>query len=116
LGLAQLRQLEGFNNKRRELVAHYFKVFATDPPCALPARAYPALRAKDVVLKLQQDHSTDISDDKQPELASAVQRVTLSAWQIDSAGDLGNKEEIAVLYDVFHTAVGEILGLYGATH
>ena len=40
----------------------------------------------------------------------------MSAWQIDSAGDLGNKEKIAVLYEVFHTAVGEILGLYGAGH
>ena len=77
---------------------------------------YPALRAKDVVLKLQQDHGHDIPDDRQPELTSAVQRTTLSAWQIDSAGDLGNKEKIAVLYDVFHTAVGDILGLYGATH
>jgi Cu/Ag efflux protein CusF len=76
---------------------------------------YPALRAKDVVLKLQQDHGTDISDDKRAQLTSAVQQVMLSAWQIDSAGDLGNKEKIAVLYDVFHTAVGEILGLYG-TH
>jgi Cu/Ag efflux protein CusF len=77
---------------------------------------YPALRAKDVVLKLQQDHGTDISDDKRPQLTSAVQQVMLSAWQIDAAGDLGNKEKIAVLYDVFHTAAGEILGLYGATH
>jgi len=40
LGLAQLRQLGGFNTKRRELVAHYFKCFATHPPCMLPARAY----------------------------------------------------------------------------
>ena len=77
---------------------------------------YPTLRAKDVALKLQQDHGTDISDDKQPELTSAVQRVTLSAWQIDAAGDLGNKEKISVLYEVFHAAVGEILGLYDATH
>jgi Cu/Ag efflux protein CusF len=77
---------------------------------------YPALRAKDVVLKLQQDHGTDISADKRPQLTSAVQQVMLSAWQIDAAGDLGNKDKIAVLYDVFRTAVGEILGLYGATH
>lgn len=77
---------------------------------------YPALRAKDVVLKLQQDHGTDLSDDKRPQLTSAVQQVMLSAWQIDAAGDLGNKDKIARLYDVFHTAVGEILGLYGATH
>jgi hypothetical protein len=77
---------------------------------------YPALRAKDVALKLQQDHGHDISDDKQPDLTSAVQRLTLSAWQIDSAGDLGNKERIAVLYDAFQRAAGEILGLYGSTH
>jgi Cu/Ag efflux protein CusF len=77
---------------------------------------YPALRVKDAVLKLQQDHGHDIPEDKQPELTSAVQRTTQSAWQIDSAGDLGNKEKIAVLYEVFHTAVGDILGLYGAGH
>jgi Cu/Ag efflux protein CusF len=77
---------------------------------------YPALRAKDVALKLQQEHGHDISDDRQADLTSAVQRLTLSAWQIDAAGDLGNKERIAVLYDAFDTAVGEILGLYGATH
>ena len=43
-----------------------------------------------------------------------MQRLTLSAWQIDSAGDLGNKEKIAVLYEMFHNAVADILGLYGA--
>jgi Cu/Ag efflux protein CusF len=77
---------------------------------------YPALRAKDVALKLQQDHHNDIPDSSQPELTSAVQQLTLSAWQIDSAGDLGNKEKIAVLYGVFHTAVGDVLGLYGVSH
>ena len=82
----------------------------------LGALWYPALRAKDIVLKLQQDHGRDITEDKQPQLTSAVEQVTLSAWQIDSAGDLGNKEKIAALYDVFFSAVGEILGLYGATH
>jgi Cu/Ag efflux protein CusF len=82
----------------------------------LGALWYPTLRAKDVVLKLQQDHGTDIADDQRPQLTSAVQQVMLSAWQIDSAGDLGNKEKIARLYDVFHAAVREILGLYGGTH
>jgi Cu/Ag efflux protein CusF len=77
---------------------------------------YPALRAKDVALKLQQDYGRDISDDRQADLTSAVQRLTQSAWQIDSAGDLGNKERIAVLYDAFQGAAGEIVGLYGATH
>jgi hypothetical protein len=77
---------------------------------------YPALRVKDVALKLQRNHANDIADSRQAQLTGAVQQVTLSAWQIDSAGDLGNKEKIAVLYDAFHAAVGEILGLYGAAH
>jgi dTDP-4-amino-4,6-dideoxygalactose transaminase len=38
LGLAQLKQLESFNAKRRQLVAHYFATMHTDPPCLLPAR------------------------------------------------------------------------------
>jgi len=38
VGVGQLPLLEGFNAKRRELVAHYFQHFATDPACLLPAR------------------------------------------------------------------------------
>jgi dTDP-4-amino-4,6-dideoxygalactose transaminase len=38
IGLSQLRQLEGFNDKRRELVARYFERMNSDPPCLLPAR------------------------------------------------------------------------------
>jgi len=77
---------------------------------------YPALRAKDIALKLQQDHVTEIQDTKRPELSSAVQRMTAAAWQIDSAGDLGNKQKIALFYDAFHAAVGDILSRYGAAH
>jgi len=38
IGLSQLRQLEGFNDKRRQLVARYFERLRTDPACLLPAR------------------------------------------------------------------------------
>lgn len=38
VGLGQLKQLDGFNTKRRALAAHYFEHFHTDPPCLLPAR------------------------------------------------------------------------------
>ena len=38
IGLSQLKQLEGFNDKRRALVARYFERMKTDPPCLLPAR------------------------------------------------------------------------------
>lgn len=38
IGLGQLPLLDGFNARRRELVAHYFKHFDTDPACVLPAQ------------------------------------------------------------------------------
>lgn len=38
VGLGQLRQLDGFNAKRRALANHYFGHLHTDPPCLLPAR------------------------------------------------------------------------------
>lgn len=41
VGLGQLAQLDGFNAKRRELVAHYFECFDTEPACLLPSRGHP---------------------------------------------------------------------------
>jgi hypothetical protein len=41
LGLAQLGRLDAWCAKRRELVDKYFATFKTDPPCVLPARAWP---------------------------------------------------------------------------
>ena len=38
VGVGQLPLLDGFNARRRELVAHYFTHFDTDPACLLPAR------------------------------------------------------------------------------
>jgi hypothetical protein len=38
IGLSQLKQLEGFNDKRRQLVRRYFERLKTDPACLLPAR------------------------------------------------------------------------------
>ncbi len=38
VGLGQLRQLDGFNARRRELVARYFERFPAAPSCLLPRR------------------------------------------------------------------------------
>jgi dTDP-4-amino-4,6-dideoxygalactose transaminase len=38
IGLSQLKQLEDFNGKRRQLVARYFERLSSDPPCRLPER------------------------------------------------------------------------------
>jgi hypothetical protein len=36
IGVSQLKQLEGFNAKRRQLVPHYLERLKTEPPCLLP--------------------------------------------------------------------------------
>jgi dTDP-4-amino-4,6-dideoxygalactose transaminase len=38
VGLGQLRRLEEFNTRRRELVARYFELWRSDPPVRLPER------------------------------------------------------------------------------
>ena len=38
VGLGQLRRLEAFNSRRRELAARYFALWGEDPPLRLPAR------------------------------------------------------------------------------
>ena len=38
VGLGQLRQLEAFNARRRELAMHYFELWGEDPPLVLPPR------------------------------------------------------------------------------
>ena len=61
----------------------------------LGALWYPAIRAKDVALALEQSHANEIPEGERPEMTSAVRRLTMAAWQIDAAGDLGNKERFA---------------------
>jgi Cu/Ag efflux protein CusF len=74
---------------------------------------YPAIGAKDVALALEENHTNDVSQADRAKLASAVKRLTLAAWQIDAAGDLGNKERLLPLYRDFSAAIAEIKAVYG---
>ena len=47
-------------------------------------------------------------------MASAVRRLTMAAWQIDAAGDLGNKERVLPLYRDFSAAIADIESIYGS--
>jgi len=42
-----------------------------------------------------------------------VKRLTLAAWQIDAAGDLGNRERLLPLYRDFSAAIADIQTIYG---
>ncbi len=74
---------------------------------------YPTLRAKDVAVALEENHVSDIAEAQHPKMASAVKRLTLAAWQIDAAGDLGNKERLLPLYRDFASAIADIESAYG---
>jgi Cu/Ag efflux protein CusF len=75
---------------------------------------YPAIGAKEVALALEENHISEVSEDQRPKMASAVKRLTMAAWQIDAAGDLGNKERLLPLYQDFAAAISEIESVYGS--
>jgi hypothetical protein len=75
---------------------------------------YPAIGAKDVALALEENHITEVPEAQRPELASAVKRLTMAAWQIDAAGDLGNKERLLPLCRDFASAIADIESIYGS--
>ena len=75
---------------------------------------YPAIGAKDVALALEENHISEITQDKRPKMTSAVKRLTMAAWEIDAAGDLGNKERLLPLYRDFSAAVADIESIYGS--
>ena len=76
---------------------------------------YPAIGAKDVALALEEKHMNELPEAQRPKMVSVVRRLTLAAWQIDAAGDLGNKERLLPLYRDFSAAIADIQALYG-TH
>ena len=65
------------------------------------------------VLALEQNHINELPEAERPKLASAVRRLTLAAWRIDSAGDLGNRELLLPLHRDFSAAVADIQAIYG---
>ena len=74
---------------------------------------FPALVAKNVGLALQEKFEAGMSEADRGKMASAVKQLTVVAWQIDAAGDLGNAQQIHLLRDQFEVAVGQIQALYG---
>lgn len=74
---------------------------------------YPALNTKDAGLELEDKYTTGLNAGQKGQLASAVKQLTVVAWQIDAAGDLGNAEQLHVLRDQFDAAVKGVLAVYG---
>ena len=66
------------------------------------------------LLALEEGHINEAPEAQRTNMRSAVKRLTFAAWQIDAAGDLGNKEKLLPLYKDFSAAVAEIQMIYGA--
>ncbi len=77
---------------------------------------FPAIGAKDVALALEENHLDELPDNQRPRMASAVKQLTVVSWQIDAAGDLGNKEKLTALHEQFAAAVADIQALYASAH
>jgi Cu/Ag efflux protein CusF len=73
---------------------------------------FPALGAKTVAIALEVSHSRALTPAARMQLSSAVRQLTTTAWQIDSAGDLGNKERLLELQRDFLGAVSKIQTVY----
>jgi Cu/Ag efflux protein CusF len=78
----------------------------------LSAVWYPAIGAKDVALALE-ENINNLPEAQRARMASAVKRLTLAAWQIDAAGDLGNRERLLPLFRDFSAAIEDIQKVYG---
>jgi Cu/Ag efflux protein CusF len=75
---------------------------------------YPAIGAKEVALALEENHLSEIPEAQRLKMESAVKQLTMAAWQIDAAGDLGNKERLIPLYRDFAAAIADIESAYGS--
>ena len=74
---------------------------------------FPALRAKDIALALEEGHLNGLPPTQRPRMQSAVKRLTLAAWKIDAAGDFGYRQLLVALYEDFSETIEEIQSLYG---
>jgi hypothetical protein len=78
----------------------------------LTAVWFPAIGAKDVALELEEHHLGDLPVARRAAMISAVERLMRAAWQIDAAGDLGNRERLIEINREFAAAAAEIHSLY----
>jgi hypothetical protein len=71
----------------------------------------PALRAKDLALALE-GRLAAMTDEKQVQARRATRHLVRSAWMLDAYGDLGNRERVRTVYQVFHSSVRDIEAVF----
>ena len=71
----------------------------------------PAFQAKDIAVALE-PHLAHLPAEKRDAGAPALTRVVRTAWLLDAAGDVGNREQIEAVYTAFTAAVGDALAAF----
>ncbi len=71
----------------------------------------PALDAKNLAVALEL-HVEEAPAERRASLKWALRQLVRSAWLLDDYGDLGNKEEVYMAYDLFDEAVEAIRSVY----
>jgi hypothetical protein len=74
----------------------------------------PAMRSKNLALALLDDHLNEIPDRERPVAQSAVYRLLLAAWQIDTLGDLGDQGRILTVHAAFTAAIADLNKAYAS--
>ncbi len=64
----------------------------------------PALQAKDLALQIQSQQGGS----RQDALEASVKQIVLSAYQLDTYGDLGDGEKVQDAYRIFSAAVSQL--------
>ncbi|HKT81297.1 MAG TPA: heavy metal-binding domain-containing protein [Vicinamibacterales bacterium] len=81
---------------------------------SLPMVWVPAMRSKNLALALLDDHLKEIPEKDRPLATSAVNRLLRAAWQIDTLGDLGDKDKILTVHSEFSEAAKDLTSAYAS--
>jgi len=68
----------------------------------------PAFQAKDLAIALE-PHLAHLPQDKRDVAEPAINNVVRTAWLLDAAGDVGNRQQIELVYTSFASAVAKLV-------
>lgn len=76
----------------------------------------PAIAAKDASLALEDAYAARLPASQRVAASSAVKRLVLTAWQLDTLGDLGDRQKVTDVYTQFAAAAADIQAAYASVH
>jgi hypothetical protein len=78
---------------------------------ALDAVWVPAMATKTVAVVLE-GRLSELSEDRRPAAATAIRQIVISAWNVDTYGDTGNRARANAAYADVATGVSKLKAVY----